>query len=634
MAQAKERLRNLKVGEVSLVPDGDNPPAKTVMYKARHTRKQPTVGDAHVPSTGRDGDPRRRKRPRRGRGTADGANRFAKLRVVVRQQESGGQSPHTHTLELPNGPINAGTFRTSRDQNHTHDAVLPDLQPGQSANVETSQANPAPPEGTSQHTHSVAVTARERVAASRTEKQDTKTDGGQSFGRNAYAFAPSDAGPSQWKLRLFDSPADAGANKPSVRLTAAAAQALGPSGFRGQRVQIPAAGRAGAKRRVLAAWLRARRTAGQDVSRDDAPAALKGRIDVFDKLIAIITKWAGKSPDDATRKRLFDEVRAEGQQEQVVEVLMTRVGDLARSIREILFMPEAQGETSNPEQLVKQTLGQFSDSMGDELGDIFAGKIVKALDLEGAEIGVDELGPPPDQKEIEEVLGDVFGTEDDSTPGDAGKPKEEGMDLSTLSQEDRKVVDAALEASGTVEGLQGKLDDQDKEIAKLRLAITGEREPPEDPLEGLDAEVRKRVEPQLKAANEAAATATKENAELKKRLDTIEADSAKIKFEKTVKDLDGLGQTREALVDMLWTLPEKERGTTQKSLEAAAEAARRGIFNEVGSDLGEGGGAYAKITAIAEEIRKANPDLSEAVSRKQAMDENPELYDLYLAEAN
>ena len=639
--RGRRKLVDLRVGEVSLVDDGDNPGARTILFK-RRARKQPTTSSVHVPSTGSDEDDERRRRLRTfgRRGAAGNARRrfVGKLRVVTRQQESGGASPHTHTIELPNGPISAGTFRTSRDQNHTHDVQLPDLQPGESASVETSQANPEPPDGVSQHSHSVSVTAREVVASRRTRKQeqDFKTEGGTRFRRNAFAFAPAGSTPSEWKLRLFDSQADADANRPSVRITAAAATALGPSGFRGQRVQIPASARGAVKRRVLAAWVRARRTAGQTVSRDDAPPALKGRIDVFDKLIAIVTKFAGKAPDEETRKRLFDEVRSESSHEQVVEVLMARVGDLARSMREILFMPEAEGESSNPEQLVKQTLGQFSEAMSDELGDIFAGRIVKALDLEGAEIGVDELGPPPEQSEIEEVLGDVLGAEpeDDSQPDD-GSTKEEGMDLSTLSQEDRKTVETALEASGTVAKLQGKLDDQGKEIAKLKRAITGEDDPIEDPLEGLDEEVRKRVEPQLKAANEAAAKATTENEALRKRLDKIEADSEFTTFEKGVGDLNGLGQKREDLVKMMYALPKEQRETTQKSLEAAANMARSGVlFDELGSGLSGTGSAYEQITAISEEIRKANPGMSEAVAKKEAMEKNPELYDQYLSEAN
>ncbi len=105
-------------------------------------------------------------------------------------------------------------------------------------------------------------------------------------------------------------------------------------------------------------------------------------------------------------------------------------------------------------------------------------------------------------------------------------------------------------------------------------------------------------------------------------------------IEKSVGDLAGLPQKRDDIVTALWTITDDEqRAVVQKNLEAAAEAARRGnLFNEIGSGLSEGGSAYAKIVAKAEELRKVNPNLTEAAARAQAMNENPDLYDEYLGE--
>jgi hypothetical protein len=75
------------------------------------------------------------------------------------------------------------------------------------------------------------------------------------------------------------------------------------------------------------------------------------------------------------------------------------------------------------------------------------------------------------------------------------------------------------------------------------------------------------------------------------------------------------------------------RTELQATLEASAAAARLGAFGVLGSELEGGGSAYAQIEALAGEIRKANPELTEAVSKKQAMEQNPELYDQYLAES-
>ena len=370
----------------------------------------------------------------------------------------------------------------------------------------------------------------------------------------------------------------------------------------------------------------------------DGGAAM--RLSWLEKFADTIREWSGKDPDDDLEKRLFDDVRAERMTEQITEALMSRVGDLATSVREIMF-DEGMSE-HDPQEDLARTLKQFADTMDGELAGIFAGQIAKLLDQ-----GDDEGAPSDD--EIEEILEDLFTQPTGTAPG--ATRKETAMDLSKLSKTDRERVEAALEKAGTVEKLlagdetatarvaelETGAKTLDKEIARLKRAVAGEAEPPEDPLDGLDPEVRKRIEPQLKAANERAVKAETDNKALTKRLDKIEADSERTAFEKGIGDLNGLPQKRDDLVDLLWTMQdEKARSTMQKNLEAAAAAARRGnsIFGAIGSDLGGDGdgSAYAKIEAAATEIRKSNPMLTEAQSRAQAMNDNPELYDAYLEE--
>jgi hypothetical protein len=102
-----------------------------------------------------------------------------------------------------------------------------------------------------------------------------KTEDGIQYPARAYAYVPDSEKPSTWKLRLWD--------KETRRETAAqvglAVAALGPGGFRGNRVQIPASDLPQVKRRVLAAWLRT----NDDKDRADAPAILKGWKDEYDK---------------------------------------------------------------------------------------------------------------------------------------------------------------------------------------------------------------------------------------------------------------------------------------------------------------------------------------------------------------
>ena len=570
MTRAIERLRNLLVKEVSLVDEGDNPPALFNLWKRRKRRdraapkkgepgydpkrvrrpgvKQPTASSVHTDGPlGGDDDERRRQRlrPRRGRGKVDGDNVLAKLTVSASAQESGGVSPHEHTVELPDGTVQSGRYRTEPEQEHTHDfRISEDVPPGGSVTVETGPAEPAPPEGVEQHTHTLTFEAVEseinpEPAARQLQRTDKQEDGqdfqtrdGERFKANAFAFSPDDVPASGWKLVLYDSQADADANRPSVALTGAAVAALGPGGFRGQPVAIPPDARAGVIRKLRSAWLKARED--QDVSREDLPDVLKANVEADDAVAKLIAKWAGDALDPEFVDQLFDEVARSG----------------------------------------------FGDAW-----------------LSGMD--------PDDDNRNREV------------------PQ---MDLSKLKKEDREKVEAALA------GFDGSTEE-------LLAAVAAKPDDDDDgdPLKGVPEEVRAVVEPVLKSATEKATAVEKENATLKERLDKVEKDRAREAFAKSVGDLTGLSEKREDVIANLWKIDDEEtRATVQKNLEAAAASARRGgLYAELGSSLeGEGGGAYAKISAAAEEIRKANPGMTEAIAKSKAMELHPELYDEYLAEGS
>src|ERR1700746_4042522 len=80
----------------------------------------------------------------------------------------------------------------------------------------------------------------------------TKTEGGKSFPASDYAYVPDPNMPSTWKLRLTATPGGG----PDAHIVGAAVAALG-KGFRGKKVQIPAADLPKVKAKVRAAWLKA-----------------------------------------------------------------------------------------------------------------------------------------------------------------------------------------------------------------------------------------------------------------------------------------------------------------------------------------------------------------------------------------
>lgn len=73
-----------------------------------------------------------------------------------------------------------------------------------------------------------------------------KIEGGMEFPAEAYAYVPDPESPSTWKLRLWETPE----KKVTVAQLGRAAAALSPGGFRGRRVQLPAAAIEQVKRRI------------------------------------------------------------------------------------------------------------------------------------------------------------------------------------------------------------------------------------------------------------------------------------------------------------------------------------------------------------------------------------------------
>ena len=98
-------------------------------------------------------------------------------------------------------------------------------------------------------------------------KATTKRENDQDFPAAAFAYVPDPEKSSTWKLRLWNTLE----SKETRAQVGAALAALSPGGFRGQRVQIPAADLAGVKRKIMTAWLKTH----PDETRADAPAVLK-----------------------------------------------------------------------------------------------------------------------------------------------------------------------------------------------------------------------------------------------------------------------------------------------------------------------------------------------------------------------
>jgi len=93
-----------------------------------------------------------------------------------------------------------------------------------------------------------------------------KTEDGKRFPAEAYAYVPDPEAPSTWKLRLWATPGGG----PDAAIVGAAIAALG-KGFRGRKVQIPAADLPAVKKKVRAAW----KKANPDKDEEQMPAVIR-----------------------------------------------------------------------------------------------------------------------------------------------------------------------------------------------------------------------------------------------------------------------------------------------------------------------------------------------------------------------
>ena len=102
-----------------------------------------------------------------------------------------------------------------------------------------------------------------------------------------------------------------------------------------------------------------------------------------------------------------------------------------------------------------------------------------------------------------------------------------------------------------------------------------------------------------------------------------------------VSKIDSLSIGANDLVEALWAVPDNAREAIIKVLEAANAAVKKAatLGVQLGSDAVLGAtNAEAKFAALAEDIVKRDPKLTMIEARAKAIQENPLVYDEYLAE--
>jgi len=279
--------------------------------------------------------------------------------------------------------------------------------------------------GANQHAHVILAKRADPV-----EKAATKREGGKDYPAGDFAYVPDSTKPSTWKLRLTSTPG----GDPDPRIVGAAAAALGP-GYRGQKVDVPAADLAAVKRKVAAAW----RKANPDKKREDMPAVLKKSAD----------DWTAEEVDEVLAKAMsFNEAFNNDVANDRLEELMEA---FQRSIQSIQYDPEI----SNRSAAVAESAAQFHAAVA---------ALAKEYDMSGNQ---DELMKQLTEK-VTKMEADVADKDaqiaqltadlEAATDPDGGTAAE--IDKSALPEPVRKALEEA-------EAIKKRADAQELRIQKM-----------------------------------------------------------------------------------------------------------------------------------------------------------------------
>jgi hypothetical protein len=290
-------------------------------------------------------------------------------------------------------------------------------------------------------------------------KATTKREDGEDFPAAAFAYVPDPESPSTWKLRLWDSLDE----KETVAQVSRAVSALSPSGFRGNRVQIPAEDLASVKAKVRAAW---RQVNGPD---RELPAILKR--DNSNYLEDIIEK-GGTDSMNLQENEINDNVNtmSEDLTETQKQSILSKMGEFIFGKQESIekaqtievntangnFKVVTDGSMTNPPQVVLNMVdvGAVEEKSG-HMG----------MDEEMKSSGEDMVGKS-EEAGTEEAAADVVEKSESVDSVDEG----EEMDFEKVLEGLSNLLDEKLEkvkAEITAE-VDGKIESIEKSVSEVK----------------------------------------------------------------------------------------------------------------------------------------------------------------------
>lgn len=256
-------------------------------------------------------------------------------------------------------------------------------------------------------------------------KAATKREDGEDFPAEAFAYVPDPEMPSTWKLRLWDSLEQ----RETVAQVSRAVAALSPSGFRGNRVQIPAEDLPSVKAKVRAAW---RRVNGPD---REIPAVIKR--DMSNYLEDVIEKGG---------------VDYMNLQENEINDIVTNMSDADL--------------TDTQKQSILSKLGDFLFGKSDDLEKVV--DVTDNVEEKSAHSGMEDedmVKSEDSDPDVTDVEADVDGSDEESSVDEG-----EEMDLEKVLEGLSNLLDEKLEkvkADITAE-VDGKIEAIEKSVSEVK----------------------------------------------------------------------------------------------------------------------------------------------------------------------
>ncbi len=293
-------------------------------------------------------------------------------------------------------------------------------------------------------------------------KAATKREDGEDFPAAAFAYVPDPESPSTWKLRLWDSLDE----KETVAQVSRAVAALSPSGFRGNRVQIPAEDLASVKAKVSAAW---RQVNGPD---RELPAILKK--DNSNYLEDIIEK-GGTSSMNLQENEINDNIKtmSEDFTDTQKQSILSKMGDFLFGREESVekaqtievntangnFKVVTDGSMSNPPQVILNMVDVPVDNVEEKASHTEMGD-------ESMDAPHKEMVSKSEEAGSEEIAADVAEESDSVDSVDEG----EEMDFEKVLEGLSNLLDEKLEkvkAEITAE-VDGKIESIEKSVSEVK----------------------------------------------------------------------------------------------------------------------------------------------------------------------